>query len=44
MYYYNVVLLCLALAMRCFSGNFEGSRRQFVASLVALYDHKFSNS
>jgi hypothetical protein len=42
--YYNVVLLCLALAMRCLSGTFEKSRRQFVASLTALYSHKFPNS
>jgi hypothetical protein len=40
--FYNV-LLCFALTMRCFSGNFQNSRRQFVAPLTAMYSHKFPN-
>jgi hypothetical protein len=40
--FYNVVLFCLAL-VECFSGHFEMSRRQFVASMTALCSHKFSN-
>jgi hypothetical protein len=39
----NVVLLCLELAMRCFSGNFEMSGRQCVVSLTASNSHKHSN-
>jgi CRISPR/Cas system-associated endoribonuclease Cas2 len=38
------VLLCFDLAIRYFSGNFEVSRRQVVASLTALYSHKYWNS
>jgi hypothetical protein len=30
--------------MQRFSGNFDMTRRQFVASLTVLYTHKFPNS
>jgi hypothetical protein len=42
--FYNIILLSSALAMRCFSGNFETSRRLFVAFLTTSYGHKPWNS